>query len=158
MNLKTTKTNLRKQKQMSAKNSARPARKVREVSTQRALASMLLAFEAFVVLFATLVAFGLKIAEPVAVWSVGLTLTLVMIATPAILGKKGSYIWGWVLQLLTLLTGIWVPLMWLVGAIFVCLWAWAMIAGSTIDKARRAYLSMQATAEEVVSIVVDDAE
>jgi hypothetical protein len=119
---------------------------------------MLLAFESFVVLFATLVAFGLKVAQPIPVWSVGLTLTLAMIATPAILGKKGSYVWGWALQGLTLLTGIWVPLMWLVGAIFVCLWAWAMIAGTTIDKARRAYLSMQAAAEEVITIVADDAE
>jgi hypothetical protein len=146
---------------MSSNSKAKPngrVRKARETSTQRALASMLLAFESFVVLFATLVAFGLKIAEPVAVWSVGLGLTLVMIATPAILGKKGSYVWGWILQGLTLLTGIWVPLMWLVGAIFVCLWAWAMIAGTTIDKARRAYLSMQAAAEEVITIVADDAK
>jgi hypothetical protein len=28
--------------------------------------------------------------------------------------------------------------MFIVGGIFVCLWAWAMIAGSTIDKARAA--------------------
>ena len=151
---------------MSSNSNAKPkagarkgrVRKARETSTQRALASMLLAFESFVVLFATLVAFGLKVAEPIPVWSVGLTITLAMIATPAILGKKGSYAWGWVLQLLTLLTGIWVPLMWLVGAIFVCLWAWAMIAGTTIDKARRAYLKLQAANEEVISIVVDDAE
>lgn len=140
--------------------SSKPARvrKIREQSTQRALSSMLLAFEAFVVLFATLVAFGLKAADPIAVWSVGLTLTLVMIATPAILGKRGSYIWGWVLQVLTLLTGIWVPLMWLVGLIFICLWAWAMIAGTTIDKARKAYNAMQAKVQEVVTIVTDDAK
>jgi hypothetical protein len=29
--------------------------------------------------------------------------------------------------------------MYVVGAIFVCLWAWAMIAGSTIDKARAVF-------------------
>jgi hypothetical protein len=34
-------------------------------------------------------------------------------------------------------------LMWIVGAIFICLWAWAMIAGSTIDKARANYLRLQ---------------
>ena len=127
-------------------------------STQRALSSMLLAFESFVVFFATLVAFGLKIADPVGVWAVGLTLTLVTIATPAVLGKRLSYYWGWVLQLLILLTGIWVPLMWVVGAIFVCLWAWAMIAGSTIDKARKAYNALQAEAAEVLNISSDEAE
>jgi hypothetical protein len=115
----------------------------RTPSTQRTLASMLLAFESFVVFFATLVAFGLKAAEPVAVWSVGLSLAFLMILTPAVLRSKVSYYWGWALQLLTLLTGIWVPLMWLVGGIFICLWIWAMLAGTTIDKARDAYNKLQ---------------
>jgi hypothetical protein len=108
---------------------------------------MLLAFESFVVFFATLVAFGLKLADPIGVWAIGLSLTLVTISTPAVLGKSWSYYWGWVLQALILLTGIFVPLMWIVGGIFVCLWAWAMIAGTTIDKARRAYISMQPPAD-----------
>jgi len=127
------------------------ATRVRNVSTQRALGSMLLAFEAFVVLFATLVAYGLKVANPTAVWSVGLVLALVTIATPAVLGKKGSYIWGWTLQVFVLLTGIWIPLMWFVGGILLCLWAWAMIAGSTIDKARANYLKLQAATENLIS-------
>jgi len=37
-------------------------------SVKRQLGSMILAFEAFVVFFGTLVAFGLKIAEPQLVW------------------------------------------------------------------------------------------
>lgn len=118
-------------------------REARTPSTRRTLASMLLAFESFVVFFATLVAFGLKVAEPVAVWSVGLSLAFLMILTPAVLRSNASYYWGWTLQFLTLLTGIWVPLMWLVGAIFVCLWIWAMLAGTTIDKARDAYNKLQ---------------
>jgi hypothetical protein len=104
---------------------------------------MLLAFESFVVFFATLVAFGLKAADPVAVWSVGLSLAFLMILTPAVLRSRVSYYWGWTLQLLTLLTGIWVPLMGLVGGIFICLWIWAMLAGTTIDKARDAYNKLQ---------------
>lgn len=127
------------------------SKRVRETSTQRTLGSMLLAFESFVVFFATLVAFGLKLADPIGVWAVGLSLTLVTIATPALLGKSWSYSWGWVLQLLILLTGIFLPLMWIVGGIFVCLWAWAMIAGSTIDKARRAYIAMQPPTDDQAS-------
>jgi len=123
----------------------------RTVSTQRTLGSMLMAFEAFVVLFATLVAFGLKAADTTSVWVVGLTLSLLLIATPGVLGKKFSYHWGWALQILVLLTGIWVPLMWFVGGILICLWAWAMIAGSTIDKARANYLKLQ----ESVSVEVE---
>jgi Sec-independent protein secretion pathway component TatC len=118
-------------------------KRARTVSTQRTLASMLLAFESFVIFFATLVAFGLRVANVPAVWAVGLSLAILMIVSPAVLRTKNSYYWGWFLQLATLLTGIWVPLMWIVGAIFVCLWAWAMIAGSTIDKARANYLRLQ---------------
>ena len=134
------------------RTSSKARAKVRETSTQRTLGSMLLAFESFVVFFATLVAFGLKLADPTGVWVVGLLLTLVTIATPAILGKSWSYYWGWVLQALILLTGIFVPLMWVVGGIFACLWAWAMIAGTTIDKARRVYIAMQATADVLADV------
>jgi hypothetical protein len=121
-------------------------------STQRTLGSMLMAFESFVVFFATLVAFGLKVAAGPTVWAVGLTLSFLLIATPAILGRKFSYYWGWFLQLAIVAIGIWVPLMYVVGGIFVCLWAWAMIAGSTIDKARAAlerdYLGQNISQEE----------
>lgn len=112
-------------------------------STQRALGSMVLAFESFVVFFATLVAFGLKVAPAEQVWGVGLTLSILLILTPAVLGKPGSYWWGWFLQLAILSTGFAVPLMFLVGVIFAGLWAWGMIAGSTIDKARRAWERQQ---------------
>ena len=127
---------------MSQQVSSTKTKRARNVSTQRTLGSMLMAFESFVLFFATLVAFGLKVSNAAGVWGVGLSLALLLIGTPAILGKRGSYIWGWVLQLLVLLTGIWVPLMWFIGGLFVCLWAWAMIAGTTIDKARANYLKL----------------
>jgi hypothetical protein len=116
---------------------------MRNKSTQRTLGSMLMAFESFVVFFATLVAFGLKVADGPVVWAIGLSLSFLLIMTPAILGKKFSYAWGWFLQLVVVALGIWVPLMYVLGGIFVCLWAWAMIAGGTIDKAR-AVLDRQA--------------
>ncbi len=111
---------------------------MRNKSTQRTLGSMLMAFESFVVFFATLVAFGLKVADGPTVWTIGLALSFLLIMTPAILGKKFSYAWGWFLQIVVVALGIWVPLMYVIGGIFVCLWAWAMIAGGTIDKARAA--------------------
>jgi hypothetical protein len=116
---------------------------MRNKSTQRTLGSMLMAFESFVVFFATLVAFGLKVADGPIVWAIGLSLSFLLIMTPAILGKKFSYAWGWFLQIVVVALGIWVPLMYVLGGIFVCLWAWAMIAGGTIDKAR-AVLDRQA--------------
>ena len=137
-------------------NSSIKKARVRGVSTKRTLGSMLMAFEAFVVLFATLVAFGLKAADSTVVWVVGLALALLLIATPAVLGKRGSYVWGTILQVGIVLTGIWVPLMWILGGILLCLWAWALIAGSTIDKARANYLKLQGAADEVVEILTDE--
>jgi len=137
-------------------NSSIKKARVRGVSTKRTLGSMLMAFEAFVVLFATLVAFGLKAADTTVVWVVGLALALLLIATPAVLGKRGSYVWGTILQVGIVLTGIWVPLMWILGGILLCLWAWALIAGSTIDKARANYLKLQGAADEVVEILTDE--
>ena len=118
--------------------------KVRNKSTKRALGSILMAFESLVVFFATLVAFGTKVLGPTSndaatVWAVGLTLSVLFIITPAILGRPGSYAFGWVLQVAVVFIGVWVPLMFVVGGIFVCLWIWAMVAGGTIDKARAAY-------------------
>jgi hypothetical protein len=120
------------------------APRVRNTSTKRALASILMAFESLVVFFATLVAFGKNVLGPTAendatVWAVGLTLAFVFILTPALLGKPGSYAFGWLLQIAVVFTGVWVPLMYFVGGIFLCLWIWAMVAGGTIDKARAAY-------------------
>jgi hypothetical protein len=118
--------------------------KVRNKSTKRALSSILMAFESLVVFFATLVAFGTKVLGPTSddaakVWAVGLTLSVLFILTPAILGKPGSYAFGWVLQVAVVFIGVWVPLMYVVGGIFLGLWIWAMVAGGTIDKARAAY-------------------
>lgn len=112
---------------------------MRSKSTKRALGSMLLAFESFVVFFATLVAFGLKVADGPTVWAVGLSISFALIITPAVLGKPFSYAFGWFLQVIVIGIGVWVPLMYVVGGIFLCLWAWAMIAGGTIDKARAAF-------------------
>lgn len=103
-----------------------------------------MAFESLVVFFATLVAFGTKALGPstenaATVWAFGLGLAIALIVTPAILGKRGSYAWGWILQVIVVFLGVWVPLMYVVGGIFLCLWIWAMVAGGTIDKARAAY-------------------
>jgi hypothetical protein len=98
---------------------------------------MVLAFEAFVVFFGTLAAFGLKVADGPTVWTVGLTLSAILILTPGYLGKPGSYWFGWALQLVLLVVSFFVPWMLLVAIIFVGFWGWAMIAGYTIDLAKK---------------------
>ncbi len=107
-------------------------------SVQRSLGSMVLAFESFVVFFGTLVAFGLKVADAATVWTFGLIFSTVLILTPGFLGRKYSYIFGSLLQVLLLVVSFYVPWMLLISIIFVGFWCWAMIAGATIDLANKA--------------------
>lgn len=113
-------------------------------SLKRSLGSMALAFESFVVFFAMLAAFGLQLADGVTVWVIGLSISIVMILLPGVLGKKGSYAFGWALQVLVLGISIFTiaysPLGYgylVFSLIFIGVWAWAMIAGSTVDAANR---------------------
>jgi hypothetical protein len=129
-----------KKKQKKKRNQTMAAR-----SLQRALGAIVLAFESFIVFFGTLVSFGLKVAAPELVWAVGLSLAVVMILTPAVLGRPGGYIFGSALQVVVLFISIWTIfrdpagyVFLIVSIIFIGLWAWAMIAGSTIDAAKRA--------------------
>lgn len=121
-------------------------------SAKRSLGSLTLAFESFAVFFGMLAAFGLKVADGVTVWVVGLTIAIVMIALPGVLGKKGSYAFGWGLQILVLvLSATMIAFHWLgyvllvFSLIFIGLWGWAMIAGSTIDAANRVLQSQESS-------------
>ena len=119
-------------------------------SARRSLGSMALAFESFVVFFATLAAFGLQVADGAMIWVIGLVLAIVMILTPGVLGRKGSYWLGWALQLTTLVLSIltitvhWVGYIFLVFSfIFIGLWGWAMLTGTTLDAANRAAAKLE---------------
>lgn len=112
---------------------------MRNRSTKATLASLVLVFESVVVFFATLVAFGLRVyPDPAMIWLVGLGISVLLMISPAFMGKSGSYEFGWIMQFVILSTGIWVPLMYLLGVIFLGMWIWGMIAGTTVDKAKAA--------------------
>lgn len=121
----------------------------RQKSTRRALSSIVLGFESFVVFFATLAAFGLEVAPAEQVWTVGLGLAFACILAPAVLRGPIGYAFGWLLQFAILSTGFWLWGMWLIGIIFLGLWIWAQVIGSTIDRARQNYLKqMEAAGNE----------
>ena len=115
-------------------------------STRRALGAIVLSFEAIVVFFATLAAFGLEVAPTAWIWAVGVGLSSLLILTPAILGRPGGYAFGWALQAPILVSGFWLWGMFLIGTILVGMWIWAMIAGGTIDRARSNYQKLQGEA------------
>jgi hypothetical protein len=107
---------------------------------------MFLAFEAIIIFFGTLVAFGLKFADAGTVWTVGLALSLIAIALPGVLSRPGGYVVGWILQFAILVISIWSSTVDPVGVfyiflaiIMVSMWIWAMVAGGTVDAARVAW-------------------
>ena len=115
-------------------------------STKRLLASIVLSFQSIVIFFATLTAFGLKMANPEsdlpseeAIWGIGLSVALLAIITPALLRSPVGYWVGWIIQASLLVSGFWLWGMFLIGTILVGLWIWALVAGGTIDKARENY-------------------
>ena len=124
-----------------------------ERSVRRQLGSIIMAFEAFVVFFGTLVAFGLKVADPRVVWGFGLAFATILILTPGYLGRKGSYWFGWALQIILLVVSFFVPWMLLISIIFVGLWGWSMIAGGTIDLAKKAKANL-----DIVEVIVETKE
>ena len=118
-------------------------------SSKRALASIVLSFEAFVAFFATLAAFGLKVGDPSMnlpdtqwIWGIGLSFAILCILTPAVLKRPWGYWLGWALQALMLISGFWLLGMFLDAGLTTSMWIWALIAGGTIDKARANYLKL----------------
>lgn len=112
-------------------SSARPAR-----SARRQFAATMLVLEACVVLFAALVAYGLEVAEPRAVWLLGGGLALSLLLAAGLLRQPGGYVVGSVLQVAVVAGGLLVPLMFVVGGIFAALWIVSMRLGARIDRER----------------------
>jgi hypothetical protein len=65
----------------------------------------------------------------------GIVLALVMVAVAGTLPRRGAVIAGWVLQVIIVLTGFLVPLMFFIGGIFALLWFYAVRVGTRIDRA-----------------------
>jgi len=119
---------------------------MRNRSTKATLGSLVMVFQSVVVFFATLVGFGLQVyQDPAVIWGVGLGLSVILMIFPVFLGKPGTYLLGWILQGMVLSLGLWIPLMYLLGVVFLGMWAWGMIAGGTIDKARAAKNRLDST-------------
>jgi hypothetical protein len=98
------------------------------------LLSIVLALEAILIFFVTLVAYGLRVAEPGVVFAGGAVLFVLLLLA----GRTLRYPWGvwigWVLQVVLILTGILLPVMYFVGAIFVALWIYCFVRARTITR------------------------
>lgn len=115
-----------------------PTTRVRTRSARRQFAATILALEAFVVGFAVLVAYGLRAAGPGVVWGLGGALVASLVLAAGVVGRPGGYVVGSVLQFAVLAAGLVVPMMWVVGGVFVVLWVVALRLGGRIDVERAA--------------------
>ena len=99
----------------------------------------ILILEAVLVFFATLVAYGLRIAPASTIWWVGGSLSVVLILLSGLVSRPGGYLAGSIVQGLVLAGGLVIPMMFAVGAIFVVLWVVALRLGGKIDRERAEY-------------------
>lgn len=104
---------------------------------RESLGSIVLGFEAVIVFLATLVGFGLKVADPVVVLVSGAVLCLALVATVGLLNRLVGFRVGWVLQFVIVASGLLVPIMYVIGAAFVALWTYCMVTGTRLDAQTR---------------------
>lgn len=106
-----------------------PARR----SARRTFAATTLTLESLVVFFATLVAFRVADLPAALTWGVGLGLSVACLLAAGLLRSTAGYVLGSVLQVLLVVSGFWVPTMFLVGAIFAVMWFGGLRLGARLD-------------------------
>ena len=119
----------------------------RERSASESLLSIALMLEGFLVFFVALTAFSLNAVTPVQALVGGLVLlALIVVTARAVRYPAGQWL-GWVLQLALVALGFVLPLMFLIGAGFLALWAFCFVKGRSLDAAKAAFLSTDSPKE-----------
>ena len=120
--------------------SRRRPRRTRSVT--ESLLSIVLLLEAFVLFFAGLTAFGLRVLEPALPAWVALpaaaAFIVVLLLTIVVLRYRWGVAIGWVLQGGLIALGILVPMMYVVGVAFALFFTYCFTRGRRIDAARTA--------------------
>lgn len=121
----------------------------RKKSAKVQFASTTLMLEAFLIMFATLVAYGLRDIPSVwivkevpsagMIWAFGGILFVILLLLSRMLHSPGGYLAGTLVQLPVLACGFAVPMMFGLGAVFLVLWFVALRLGGKIDRERAEY-------------------
>lgn len=104
----------------------------------RALAASVLVFEGLVVFFGLLVAKDLADEPTELVVGVGGAVALACVVVAGLLRHRWAYAVGWTLQVVVVATGVVLPAMFFMGAVFAALWYAALRLGQRVDDAKRA--------------------
>ncbi len=112
----------------------------RQRSVTESLLSIVLVLEALLVFFVALTAFGLKAVEPSTAFIGGAALIVALAVTGRVLRFDWGVWLGWAMQAVILATGFLLPVMFVVGAVFVGLWIFCFVRGRQIDADKAAFL------------------
>ncbi|CAN5303151.1 hypothetical protein BH11ACT4_BH11ACT4_10680 [soil metagenome] len=122
----------------AAPAAARRPRRQRSVS--ESLLSIVLGLEAVLVFFVALTAFGLKALPPAAALGGGAGLIVALVLVAGLLRFTWAVWLGWALQAVLLATGVFLPVMFVVAAVFLGIWIFCFVKGRQLDTAKSQYL------------------
>jgi hypothetical protein len=105
----------------------------RRRGVRESLGSIVLGFELIILFLGALVAFGLKVAPPAVALGGGAVLIVLAILAIALMRYPAGVAIGWAVQVLAVVSGIWVHMMFAVGVIFLALWAYCMFTAGKIE-------------------------
>lgn len=111
----------------------------RERNASESLLSIVLGLEAILVFFMAIAVFGLRALPPVAAFAGGAALTVALVLVAGLLRFRWGVWLGWVLQAALLATGVILPVMYVVAAVFVGIWIFCFVKGRQLDFAKQAY-------------------
>ena len=114
------------------------SRALRQRSAQTSLGQVVLGFELIVVGLAALTIFGLGALPPALALGGGAAVCLLMLATIALMMKyKWAFILGWAIQVIIVISGFAVTMLFLIGTVFAGIWAFAMTSGAKLDSQKK---------------------
>ena len=106
----------------------------RQRSATESLLSITLVLDVFLVFFVALAAFGLDLLPPAVAFGGGAAL-VVLLLVAARLMRSAVGVWlGWALQVALVATGFILPIMFVIGAGFLALYAYCFFKGRALDR------------------------
>ncbi|TXN31421.1 DUF4233 domain-containing protein [Lacisediminihabitans profunda] len=139
---------------MTAQPAAGRTRRAR--SATESLLSIVLLLEAVLVFFIALTAFGLRVLPAAAAFGGGAALLVALL----VVGRLVRYRWGvwlgWLAQAVLLATGLLLPLMWFIGAVFAALWTYCAITGRRLDRRNALRRTVQNPTERTETTTTPD--
>lgn len=103
------------------------------------LLSVVLLLEAILVFFVTLTVYGMRALDTVPAFVSGALLMVVLLATTQLIRYRWGMWLAWALQVVLLATGLLLPAMYFVSAVFIAMFVYCYIRGGQIDRQRSAY-------------------